>query len=511
VLAVSAVLFAAAVPFAKTPLPALPAFIPVYQSAMIVCDLITAVLLLGQFRIGHSRAILLLASGYLFTGLMAIAHGLSFPGLFSPTGLMGSGSQTTAWIYFLWHAGFPLYVLAYARLSSRADDATSLQGKAPIAVATAFAGTLAAALAITLLTTVGHELLPVIMRGNADASRKVLVAAATWMFSFVALAALWQRRPHSVMDLWLMVVLCAWIFDIGLASVFNGGRFDLGFYGGRVYGLAAASFILVVLLSENGMLYGRLLDAYGAERHERRRVQEKTAELAAANKELDAFSYSVSHDLRAPLRAIDGYARMLEEDCGERLGDEGRRLLGVVRTSSQRMGRLIDDLLAFSRAGQKPPARTHVDTVQLVQSIAAELARDFPSTQVSVGKLPPVMGDGALLKQVWTNLIANAFKYSSKAARPQVEIGAKHEAGEDVFWTRDNGVGFDMRYAGRLFGVFQRLHGQDEFPGTGVGLAIVQRIVMRHGGRVWAEAKPGEGACFYFALPRRNDEADNAL
>jgi signal transduction histidine kinase len=499
VLIASGVVFIAAVPFAKTPLLQVPAFIPVYQSAMVVCDLITAVLLFGQFRISRSRAALLLACGYVFTALMAIAHGLSFPGLFAPGGLMGSGPQTTAWIYFLWHAGFPLYVLAYARLSSRADDAAKESTTGTVAVA--LAGTLAAALAITLLTTLGHALLPVIMRGDADASRKVMVAAATWAFTFAALIVLWRRRPHSVMDLWLMVTLCAWIFDVGLASVFNGGRYDLGYYAGRVYGFGAASFVLVVLLTENSLLYSRLLHAYAAERTERQKVQERTAELAAANKQLDAFSYSVSHDLRAPLRAVDGYARILEEDFGSRMDEEGRRLLAVVRASAKKMGVLIDDLLEFARQGRGQPAKRAFNMGELVTAVAAEQAKAYPRAELRVAALPDAPADPVLLRQIWVNLVGNAFKYSSKRDAPLVEIGARTEAAEIVYWVRDNGAGFDMRFAQRLFGVFQRLHTAEEFSGTGVGLAIVERIVSRHGGRVWAESQLDEGATFYFTLP----------
>jgi light-regulated signal transduction histidine kinase (bacteriophytochrome) len=172
------------------------------------------------------------------------------------------------------------------------------------------------------------------------------------------------------------------------------------------------------------------------------------------------------------------------------------------------MGRLIDDLLAFSRLGQQMPARRSVDTTQLARETVAELTREFPSAHISIARLPSVIADRALLKQVWSNLISNALKYSGKHERPQIEIGARQEPAEDIFWVRDNGVGFDMRYASKLFGVFQRLHRDSDFPGTGVGLAIVQRVITRHGGRVWAEAKPNEGACFYFSLPRKTDEPD---
>jgi light-regulated signal transduction histidine kinase (bacteriophytochrome) len=230
-------------------------------------------------------------------------------------------------------------------------------------------------------------------------------------------------------------------------------------------------------------------------------VRARTHALEAANKELESFSYSVSHDLRAPLRAVDGYARMLEEDYAERLDGEGRRLLSVVRQSSQRMGRLIDDLLAFSRLGRQQPARQALDMRQLVGEVVDEL-RNGATAAVELGELPRARADRALIRQVWANLVGNALKYSGRRPDARVEIGGRAEGGENVYWVRDNGVGFDMRYADKLFGVFQRLHRADEFDGTGVGLAIVQRVVSRHGGRVWAEGKLGEGACFHFSLPQ---------
>jgi len=228
------------------------------------------------------------------------------------------------------------------------------------------------------------------------------------------------------------------------------------------------------------------------------RVQQRTAELQIANTELEGFSYSVSHDLRAPLRAIDGYARMLDEDYASRLDDEARRLIAVVRSNARRMGQLIDDLLAFSRLGRQQAVSAPVDMTRLARQVADELRGE---RAVQCSPLPPVNGDNALLRQVWINLIGNALKYSAKKPDARVEIGAREEVGDNVYWVRDNGAGFDMRYAGKLFGVFQRLHRADEFEGTGVGLAIVQRVVARHNGRVWAEGTPGEGACFFFSLP----------
>ena len=987
VVALSAVIFLVLLPFAKQPAGEARAFIPVYQSAFLVCDLVTAVLLLAQYRVGKTHALLILACGYLFTALMAAAHALTFPGLFGAKGLLG-GAQSTAWMYMFWHGGFPLAIIAYALLKGRLVGAERRREGTMIVLSVG--GVVLLVLGLTLLATSGTQFLPDLMRGNQFAPAQRIAIYAVWLLSPVALAVLWRRAPHSVLDVWLMVVLAAWFFDVALSGVFNAARFDVGFYAGRIYGLLAATFVLMVLLLESNALaarapgagttagrslarqerapqlaygaiglfllvlvtiavhtylsvreeltdvvtkrrlalaqiaavtqserldrvvdvavslatrvrfadlvaagewdsaiqilrgvpaelpfidrlavfdpggtlradsalehvssrnfadrewyrgvqhgsrpyvssmyrraappqmdvfavatpivdregrrtgilllhvnvgvffawareldfgeggalvvvdrqgneafnsgapkreaivslaanpvIGRLLrgesdvevavdpadgvakvfafvparhgwgvvaqqpaaaafaererqlarvlvgasvilffflssaglavhiaaarrrterrfserlrvlhgidravisgespeviaamvvqplrellgvsraivnrfdldggvvewiaaagrrrthvgpgvrysirmmgdvealkrgetqvidtrrvpagpdaDAllasgveyymvvpmiaggeligaisFGGERNEfpadqvriarevamqlsiamvmaklmaavkrhaaelESRVLERTAELEAVNKELASFSYSVSHDLRAPLRAVDGYARMLEEDYAVRLDEEGRRLLRVVRDSAGRMGQLIDDLLAFSRLSRQPLARHAVDSRALVQEVIGEVRGDSRAS-VDVGELQEAQGDRTLLKQVWTNLISNALKYSSKREAPRVEIGSQVEGEENVYWVRDNGAGFDMRYAGKLFGVFQRLHSQEEFAGTGVGLAIVQRVVTRHGGRVWAEGQPDAGACFFFALPR---------
>ena len=673
---VSLVAFLALAPFAKRPLAPVPAFVPIYQSALAINDLITALLLAAQFSVLRSRALLVLAAGYLFTAVMAIVHLLTFPGLFSPTGLLGAGPQSTAWLYMFWHAGFPLCVIGYALLKDRPA------GAGAGALAGALAGVLAAALAFALLATAGASLLPPIMRGNAYTPAMIFVVSSVWGASLLALAVLWRRRPHSVLDLWLMVVMCAWLFDVALSAVLNAGRFDLGFYAGRIYGLLAASVVLGGLLLENARLYVRLADTQQTElagtrsslaRHAERlrilheidramaaeespeaiagavikplrellgvaraivnrfdraagevewlaaagrrrthvgpgvrygmhlmgdvealrrgepqridvralppgkereallasdvrqymavpmlaggelrgaisfggdsadftpeqlniarevatqlaialvqaellsrvrgqaaeleaKVRERTAELQESNKALESFSYSVSHDLRAPLRAVDGYAQILEDEYAARLDDEGRRLLSVVREGARRMNRLIEDLLAFSRLGRKQPQKQAVDMTSLAREVVDESLGRQSTVRVDVGMLPPAQADPALLKQVWANLVSNAFKYSSKRADARVEIGGREESRENVYWVRDNGVGFDMLYVDKLFGVFQRLHRADEFDGTGVGLAIVQRLVAGHGGRVWAEATPGEGACFHFSLPKQ--------
>jgi signal transduction histidine kinase len=236
-----------------------------------------------------------------------------------------------------------------------------------------------------------------------------------------------------------------------------------------------------------------------------RQVAERTRELERTNKDLEEFSYSVSHDLRAPLRGIDGYAKILEEDHGERLGEDGRRLTKGIRTASAHMAQLIQDLLDFARFGRGTLEKATIDMTSAARSVAAELldATDGGAArpELVVGELPAGEADAALIRQVWRNLIGNAIKYSSRRADPRIEIGGNVESGERIYWVKDNGAGFDMRYYDKLFGVFQRLHGAREFGGTGVGLAIVHRIVTRHGGRVWAQGEVDAGATFYFSLP----------
>lgn len=232
------------------------------------------------------------------------------------------------------------------------------------------------------------------------------------------------------------------------------------------------------------------------------RVRLRTGELEAANRELEAFSYSISHDLRAPLRAVDGFSQAVMEDFGPQLPADGRRQLGVIRESARRMGCLIDDLLAFSRLSRQPLEKQPVDMAGLVRSVLGDFAGECADRQVevSLGELPPCGGDPRLLRQVLVNLISNALKYSRKRAHPTLAIGCRTAEHPPVYYVRDNGSGFDMRYADKLFGVFQRLHRAEDYEGTGVGLAIVQRIVNRHGGRIWAESAIDAGATFYFTL-----------
>jgi PAS domain S-box-containing protein len=240
-------------------------------------------------------------------------------------------------------------------------------------------------------------------------------------------------------------------------------------------------------------------------------LQVHTRQLEETNKELEAFSYSVSHDLRAPLRHIDGFVKMLVKQSGPQLDDRGKRYLNIIADSAQRMGALIDDLLVFSRMSRAELRCSRVSTDSLVHEAVEGLQTEINGRHINwkIDALPEVDADPAMLQQVWVNLISNAVKYTRPRDPAKIEIGCADSGnGEYIFFVHDNGVGFDMQYAHKLFGVFQRLHRLEEFEGTGIGLANVSRIVHRHGGRVWAEAKPDAGATFYFSLPKTSTETN---
>ena len=264
--------------------------------------------------------------------------------------------------------------------------------------------------------------------------------------------------------------------------------------------VVATMIALLAQLRRNERLRLRLEEAHQLE-------MERTAELERSNRELEAFSYTISHDLRAPLRHIDGYARILQEDAGDQLAPDLRAYLDTISDSSRRMGMLIDDLLTFSRLGRKPVGRVRVDIADLTRRAYDEVGGSASEAAFLVGDLPDAHADPVLLRQVWVNLLSNALKYSApRGAGARIEVTGERAGPIARYRFRDNGVGFDMRYADKLFGVFQRMHSQDEFEGTGVGLAIVRQIVERHGGSVQAEAEPGRGATFTLELPAEETE-----
>jgi light-regulated signal transduction histidine kinase (bacteriophytochrome) len=250
----------------------------------------------------------------------------------------------------------------------------------------------------------------------------------------------------------------------------------------------------------------RLKKAENISEHTDTKAQERTAQLDFTNRELEAFSYSVSHDLHTPLRALNGYASMLIEDYSELLDSEGKRMLNAIVDQSNKMGCLIDDLLSFSRINMNEIKISAIDMHSLAINVYDELTTDTEKEKIDfrISEIDSINGDTSMLKQIWVNLISNAIKYTSKISNPVIEIGSTSDETETVYYIKDNGAGFDMEYYDKLFGVFKRLHSTRQFEGNGVGLAIVHRIVQRHQGRVWAESEINKGATFYFALPAVN-------
>ncbi|GAB3489321.1 hypothetical protein GCM10027399_05140 [Curvibacter fontanus] len=276
--AVSILLFLATAPIARTPLAEVPAFIPIYVASLVICDLITAALLFGQYSVLRSPALLVLAGGYLYTTCITAAYAMVFPGLFSPTGLLGSGPQTTSAIYMAWHGGFPLFVMVYAGVkdSRLATTPGIAPVKASVPILSMITGVFAFVIASTLVATQGHAWLPVFLDGNRTTDVGRIFLTGVWVLSLVAALVLWRRKPHSVLDIWVLVVMCVWLCNIALAAMLNTGRYDLGWYVGRIYGLLAASSLLIALLIEDGRQYNRLV--------------QMSVELRSANHALDRLS-----------------------------------------------------------------------------------------------------------------------------------------------------------------------------------------------------------------------------
>jgi len=550
----SLAVFVAAAPFAKLPLPEVPAFLPLYQSAFVIIEVITAVLLFGQFNILRSRALLVLASGYVFSAAMAVFHALSFPGLFAPAGLLGAGSQSTAWIYFLWHGGFPLFVIGYTLLKDGGHEPMPSSHHVSSTALLYAAAAVVLASGLTLLATAGQDSLPPIMAGNLDAPAKVVLATAVWALSLVALAILWRQRPHSVLDVWLMVVLCVWIFDSALAAVLNHGRYDLGWYAGRIYGLLAGSFVLLVLLLENGKLYARLADSHEKEVSKSAELQRLSVQLESVNRQLaernrqldeasrlkSEFLANMSHELRTPLNAIIGFSEVLKDGLLGEMPPNQHECVGDIFGSGQHLLSLINDILDLSKveAGKMTLDLERLDvdamlgnSLSIVREKAA--ARQIQLRLDTAAPLGTVLLDARKTKQIVFNLLSNAVKFTPergcvtlrarKVGISEVEAWAAPETtslrlplAPGIFAefleieVEDTGIGVLPEDAPRLFRVFSQLDSSlsRKTEGTGLGLALVHKLAQLHGGTVALASTPGHGSRFLVWLPWREANPD---
>jgi signal transduction histidine kinase len=469
------------------------AFVPAYGTAMFVNDSITAVLLFAQFAILRSRALLAIASGYLFSALMLIPWMLTFPGVFTPGGLLGAGLQSTTWIYILWHAGFPMFVIAYALLKDADPAMRFWQGSAGAAILLSVATTAAVVCAAVFLVTAADALLPRISLDPVRFSTLWLYyAGCLALLSLLALIVLWIRR-RSVLDLWLMVVMCAYVIEIILIAFPVPARFSFGWYAGRVFGFLSGSLLLFVLLYEITTLYARLLRALLAQRRERE------ARLMTG----DAVAATIAHEVKQPLSGMitnaDAGLRWLDRSTPDL--DEAKAAFKQIVADGHRAAAVIGSIRAiFKKDGRK---RTSLDINELIGEALALTRGDLQRHRISVqvepnAQAPQVRGDRIQLQQVLLNLITNAI--DSMAAKDGARVlcvrSEVRDGGGVIVSVADTGTGIGSQELERIFNpLFTTKSG-----GMGMGLSICRSIIEAHDGRLWAAPNKPEGAVFQFML-----------
>jgi signal transduction histidine kinase len=468
------------------------AFVPAYATALFVTDLLTAVLLFTQFSILRSRGLLALASGYFFTALIVIPWMLTFPGMFTLGGLLGAGLHTTNWLYILWHAGFPMFVIAYA-VSKDSYAARGLrQGFLIAAIFSSVAVTAAVVCAATFLTTAGHALLPHTMLDPLRFSTLWFNAAGYLiLFSVAALIVLWIRR-RSVLDLWLMVVMCAYVIEVCLISFPVPIRFSIGWYAGRVYGLVSGSLVLFVMLYEIMMLYAQLLHAVLAQRRERE------ARLVTG----DAVAATIAHEVKQPLSAMitnaDAGLRWLERLVPDL--DEAKAALRAIGDDGRRAGAVIGSIRAMFKSDTRN--RTSLDINELINEALVLLRSDLPNHRIVVQtdpspQLPQVIADRIQLQQVLLNLITNAIDSMANEDRSRVlSIKSDVQDGGVMISVADTGKGIGSQDVDRIFNPLVTT----KSGGMGMGLSICRSIIEAHEGRLWVAGNTPRGAVFQFLL-----------
>jgi signal transduction histidine kinase len=497
--------FLATTPFAAVPLLRSDAFIPAYETALVVVDVITAALLYVQFAMLRLPSLLVLGTAYLFTGLIVIPHMLVFPGLFTPTGLLGAGPSSAAWLYVAWHVGFPAAVIAYAFMS---DDRRQViaASTAHRAILITIVATVLLVLALTWVSTAGEPLLPHVIAGNRRTSSFPYISGSVWLLAVIALAILWWHRRRTVIELWLAVVLCAWVGEIALSVVLAPARFSIGFYFGRLYGVIAASVVLIVLLSETTALYARLARATATERRVReRRLSEMEAMLSHLSRvsDLGHVVTSLIHEVNQPLAAIGNYLAALQRLAA--MGDKEKVASTIEKTlgQSERAREIIRRLREFVARREinrrpEPLATTVEDAIGVAQAATGRTGVEIET--VIEPSAAMVVIDRIQIQQVLVNLIRNASEamVESESPRRHLTIASRPLGPEKLELSiADTGPGLPPALREKLFQPFVTT----KAAGMGVGLSICRFIIEAHGEKLKVADNAGGGTVFSFTLP----------
>jgi signal transduction histidine kinase len=511
---VSFVVFCALIPFARDSLPRIEAFIPIYDAIFALNNILTAGGLLVGFSRSRLRGVLVLASGYLFSTLLALPHMLTFPGLLSASGSIGAGPQTSAWLEVFRHGGFPLFVICYALLKRRETASTGARADTQALVTSAAAGAVAGVCLVTLLATLGHQHLPPIVSGDRYTSVMIAVSVPVLLLSLAALAALGRGRPYSRLDLWLMVVVCAWIFDVTLSTIVNTGRFDLGFYAGHLYALFAASIVPIVVLVEASRLYGGLDRAIAVAEERNLELARSREELAQAQR-LEAIGQltgGVAHDFNNLLTVVIGNLEMIRDAKGDR--DRIERLAQSAIKAAQRGEHLVRQLLTYARRQISHPQT--VDVNQLIANIE-NLIRRVIGEQIEVVTilspgLAPVQIDTAQFETAMLNLVINSRDAMAGGGRIVIEtrevmLDRQHVSDPEAapgpyvrVAVSDTGTGMTPAVSSRAFDPFFTT--KEVGKGSGLGLSQVYGFVKTAGGHVEIKSELGTGTTVELYLPK---------
>jgi signal transduction histidine kinase len=498
-------------PFATIKLPEVDAFVPTLAAALFVSDCVTAALLLAQFSVLRQWALLVIASGYLFSALTVVAHALAFPGAFTPTGVLGSGLQSAVWLYWFWHSALPLAIIGYALLKD--TDRLANVRSTRLAISLSVAGVVALVIGLFWFVTQHEDLLPITFTdvGPLSLFRRIIGGVVVLTLGGIALWLLW-RRQRSLLDQWLFVALCALLLEVVLASVLSAGRYNLAWYAGRLYQLVTATVVMVVLLAEMTRLYASLARSNSMLQRERmmleRAIDSQRREREARLITGDAVAAMIAHEVNQPLAAVVNNASACLRWLAAHNLEEVRQSAARVIADGHRASEIIGRIRALAK--KAPPRRDWVDINDTLREVLVVAQSEVQRHRVSLRTrllegLPAVWGDRIQLQQVMLNLLTNAIEAMSWVGEGPRELWVETARGESaevvVITVRDSGPGFAAQHLDGLFDAFYTTKPD----GLGMGLAISRLIVESHGGRLWATGNVPTGATFQFTLPMGNE------